>query len=508
MPLVVASCLLLVFILFLLTKRNKEYLLLCGLALSLVVYLVFVLMYIAKKGGIGSSLRTVLFLTDSFRTILQYARLTLAQQGYGLAVGRYLFPWMFLLVALYYSSDPHIEWLRTHTWVVAVLPALSLVLYYPYVFIHVIRAQMMQRAVMFLSLFWVAAYLVLGVFLLLREPRNVRIRYIRTTTILRCTMLISVAALFALYCPQDPAQVYLFYRDDYMAYRGLWYLNPYLSPATYIVVLITNVVSLVMGAVAMMSVARMEWSEDQNDVRLQRKYDAASMGSSVFVHGIKNQLLANRVLCKRLNEQLESEAPDPELLRNYARQLTDNNEGLLTHVNELYKSFKSNALTMRQCSLGRVVDGAVQDLFQKYPAAQVELDVPDDLFVLADETHLRAAIVNVLANGWEATLATGEPRPLSVFCYEKQRVNGICIRDQGVGISQYELNKIFEPFYSSKNSNSNWGLGLYYARTILKKHMGSMKIESTYGAGTSIYMLLPKLLPEHIRSNKRKRGTA
>ena len=508
MPLVVACCLLLVFVLFLLTKRNKEYLLLCGLALSLVIYLVFVLMYIAKKGGIGGSMRTVLFLTDAFRTTLQYCRLTLAQQGYGLAVGRYLFPWMFLLVALYYSSDPHFEWLRTHSWVVAVLPVLSLVMYYPYVFTHVVRAQVVQRGVINLSLGWVIAYLLLGAFLLLREPRNVRIRYIRTTTILRCTMLISVAALFALYCPQDPAQVYLFYRDEYMAYRGLWYLNPYLSPATYWVVLITNVVSLVMGAVAMMSVARMEWSEDQNDVRLQRKYDAASMGSSVFVHGIKNQLLANRVLCKRLNEQLESDTPDPELLRNYARQLTDNNEGLLTHVNELYKSFKSNALTMRQCSLTRVVDGAVQDLFQKYPTAQVELDVPDDLYVLADETHLRAALVNVLANGWEATLAAGEPRPLAVFCYEKQRMSGICIRDQGVGINQYELNKIFEPFYSSKNSNSNWGLGLYYARTIIKKHMGSMKIESTYGVGTSIYMLLPKLLPEHIRSNKRKKGPA
>ena len=39
-------------------------------------------------------------------------------------------------------------------------------------------------------------------------------------------MLLSVTALYALYCPQDPAQVYLFYQDAYMAHRGLWYLNP------------------------------------------------------------------------------------------------------------------------------------------------------------------------------------------------------------------------------------------------------------------------------------------
>ena len=47
------------------------------------------------------------------------------------------------------------------------------------------------------------------------------------------------------------------------------------------------------------------------------------------------------------------------------------------------------------------------------------------------------------------------------LAYEKQRVNGICVRDHGVGIGKYDLGKIFDPFYSSKNSNSNWGLGLY-----------------------------------------------
>ncbi len=101
MSLVVASCLLTVFAIFWATKRKKEYFLLCALAASLIVYLVFTLMYIAKKGGIGGTLRTILFLTDGFRVRLQYTRLTLWQLGYGLAVGRYLFPWLFVVTALY-----------------------------------------------------------------------------------------------------------------------------------------------------------------------------------------------------------------------------------------------------------------------------------------------------------------------------------------------------------------------------------------------------------------------
>ncbi|MFR1786513.1 MAG: hypothetical protein ACLSWY_11380, partial [Ruthenibacterium lactatiformans] len=218
---------------------------------------------------------------------------------------------------------------------VSIPPGLALVLYYPPVFLFVARDSAVQKWLIYLSLGWIAAYLALGTVLLVAEPGNVRIRYIRTSAVLRCVMLLSVTALYALYCPQDPAQVYLFYQDAYMAHRGLWYLNPYLSPATYGVVLAANMVSLLLGSVSMMSVARMKWSEGQDDVRLQRKYDAASLGGSVFVHGIKNQLLANRVLCKRLAEQLDADQPDLEALRSYAQQLLENNAGLISHVEEL-----------------------------------------------------------------------------------------------------------------------------------------------------------------------------
>ena len=471
---------------------------------ALIVYLVFTLMYIAKKGGIGGTLRTILFLTDGFRVRLQYTRLTLWQLGYGLAVGRYLFPWLFVVTALYYFSHPKLGWLRRHAWVTAIPPGLALVLYYPPVFLFVARDSAVQKWLIYLSLGWIAAYLALGTVLLVAEPGNVRIRYIRTSAVLRCVMLLSVTALYALYCPQDPAQVYLFYQDAYMAHRGLWYLNPYLSPATYGVVLAANMVSLLLGSVSMMSVARMKWSEGQDDVRLQRKYDAASLGGSVFVHGIKNQLLANRVLCKRLAEQLDADQPDLEALRSYAQQLLENNAGLISHVEELYKSFKSNALSMRRCSLTVIVQGAVEGLQKKYPAARVETQLPEGLYVLADEAHLRAAITNLLVNGWEATVSAGKTEPIAVTCYEKQRVNGICVRDHGVGIGKYDLGKIFDPFYSSKNSNSNWGLGLYYVRTIVKKHMGTLKVESIYGSGASFYILLPKILPE--RAQKRGKG--
>ena len=70
--------------------------------------------------------------------------------------------------------------------------------YYPPVFLFVARDSAVQKWLSYLSRGWIAAYLALGAVLLVIEPGNVRIRYIRTSTVLRCVMLLSVAALYAL----------------------------------------------------------------------------------------------------------------------------------------------------------------------------------------------------------------------------------------------------------------------------------------------------------------------
>lgn len=497
MPLIVAAGLLIVSAAFSLLKRQRGYFLLTGLSASLFVYLLFTLIYIAKKGGIGAQLSFVLFVTSGFRSFLQYLQLTLPQLGYGMAIGRYLFPWLFLLTALDQSSTVRRMGLHKFVLPTGVLPVLTLILYHPNIFLTIASNGDRQRIAVGFAAAWVFGYLILGTAILLRGMRSTRIRYIRNLELIVRVLLISIAVLFAVYAPQDPAQVYLFYRETYMSSLGLWYLNPYLSPAMYLVILFVNTVSLLLSIFSMMTVAKMEWSETQDDIRLERKYDIARTGGGVFMHGIKNQLLANRVLCRRLNEALEADTPDLEQVRQCARQLSDNTDGMLSHVQELYKSLKSNSLSMRLCSLDEIIAGAVQNLSKKYPSAAAEVSPPCGLSVLADPAHLQSALTNLLINGWEATLAAGRSDPLRLGVQEKNTFLVISVQDNGTGISKYDMKKIFEPFYSSKSSNSNWGMGLYYVRTIVKRHMGTLKVESSYGKGSCFYVLLPKLLPEH-----------
>ena len=70
------------------------------------------------------------------------------------------------------------------------------------------------------------------------------------------------------------------------------------------------------------------------------------------------------------------------------------------------------------------------------------------------------------------------------------------VADQGVGIPPEEAGRIFEPFYSHKNSNYNWGMGLYYVRAIVKSHLGLLRMESRPGEGSQFFVMLPRYEPK------------
>lgn len=219
---------------------------------------------------------------------------------------------------------------------------------------------------------------------------------------------------------------------------------------------------------------------------LQRKFDAANMGVSVFVHSMKNQLLANRVLHKRIKSALAEPEPDLEKLRQYSAMLDETNEALLQRMEELYQSVKAKSLYLSVVPAARVAEKAAERFRHKYPEGRIEVQAPEDVKILADTVHLAEALYNLLTNGWEAIVmagCTGPDRTVRLRIYNERLYTVIEVADQGPGILQEEQKRIFEPFYSSKNSNQNWGMGLYYVRQIVKSHLGHLRVESKKGRG-------------------------
>lgn len=139
----------------------------------------------------------------------------------------------------------------------------------------------------------------------------------------------------------------------------------------------------------------------------------------------------------------------------------------------------------------------------KDPVLSVELDLPEDLaHVSIDEGQMKQVFSNLIINAKEAMpsggtlsvrgenyrVAADDNSPVREGSYVK-----ISIHDTGVGIPSENLAKIFDPYFTTKDTFSKKGLGLGLAvcYSVIKKHHGLITVDSELGRGTTYHIYLP-----------------
>lgn len=122
------------------------------------------------------------------------------------------------------------------------------------------------------------------------------------------------------------------------------------------------------------------------------------------------------------------------------------------------------------------------------------LDFADDLpAVQADGEALKQVILNLLINAVQAISETGTVTIATAADKTTDEVV-VTVRDDGIGIAPEDLEKIFDPFFSTKPMGT--GLGLAMVHRIMDAHRGSISVNSTPGAGTTIVLRLPRVQPQ------------
>jgi PAS domain S-box-containing protein len=125
------------------------------------------------------------------------------------------------------------------------------------------------------------------------------------------------------------------------------------------------------------------------------------------------------------------------------------------------------------------------------PRIKVELSVAPDLgTVWADPTHLRSALLNLAINARDAMPSGGNLRLEADYANSSKDTLVFRIADTGTGIAQDDLNKVCEPFFSTKGLNGT-GLGLSMVHGFAKQSGGDLHISSELGKGTRVQLSLP-----------------
>jgi len=115
----------------------------------------------------------------------------------------------------------------------------------------------------------------------------------------------------------------------------------------------------------------------------------------------------------------------------------------------------------------------------------------ENLFIKGSQQEFKQLIINLIKNGIEA-MPNGGKLAVSGFAGANDEVV-VSIKDHGVGISQSQLKRLGQPYYSTKTRGT--GLGLMISFDIIKRMQGKIEIESKEQVGTVITLLFPKMLP-------------
>ena len=231
---------------------------------------------------------------------------------------------------------------------------------------------------------------------------------------------------------------------------------------------------------------------EKSRTRLLRTEKMATLGrlAAGVAHSIRNPLTSIKMRLFSLEKSLDlapTQKEDLEVISEETRHID-------TIVRNFLEYARPSKLRMQKISPSELIDMNLQLLRHRFKSYGVSVErkrstpLPE---VLADPDQLKEVFVNILINACEAT---GEGGSITIteeleVVQPLGDVAVIRIHDNGPGIPADLQEKVFEPFFSTKEDGT--GLGLSIAVRVIEQHGGRITLESSEGSGTTFVISLP-----------------
>lgn len=170
---------------------------------------------------------------------------------------------------------------------------------------------------------------------------------------------------------------------------------------------------------------------------------------------------------------------------------------LKTHAKQLLNLGRPGPDHEKVLDLREIVKGtlAMLDLAGKTKYVQVETSLPDcDVPVTVNQTRIEQVFINLVGNAADAILGMEKrARKIRVVVEPPDGEGRVpCrIEDEGPGMSPKQLERIFEPYFTTKAREKGTGLGLPVVKNIIESYGGALNVESSPGRGTTFTFDLP-----------------
>lgn len=214
--------------------------------------------------------------------------------------------------------------------------------------------------------------------------------------------------------------------------------------------------------------------------------------AAAIAHEIRNPLNYINLTLDHLRSSL---APEDEVKRatflRLAEQLKSEVARINRHITDFLKYSRPTTLDLQPVDLKIEAEDALRIVEVQASEKGVETRVETEAnvpSVMADRDSMRSVFTNLLINGLQAIDGEGGNIVIRISSEDGGRAR-VDVTDTGRGIAPENISKVFEPYYSTKDTGT--GLGLAIVRKAIEDHGGTVSVSSKVGSGTTFTIMLP-----------------
>jgi nitrogen fixation/metabolism regulation signal transduction histidine kinase len=209
----------------------------------------------------------------------------------------------------------------------------------------------------------------------------------------------------------------------------------------------------------------------------------------VIAHEIKNPLTPIKLSTERMYEKFLSQSKDfPAVIKSTVDTVLNEINTLQRLVDTFHKYAKFPDPVLRPEPVNEVIE-SVCSLFSFSHAPIIRNFAPDLPLIKMDKGQVREVLSNLIKNAAEAIAETGRSGEIAVSSVRDGAMVRIRVADNGCGIAPENLEKLFQPYFTTKKGGN--GIGLALAERIISLHGGGISCQSRAGEGTTFDISLP-----------------
>jgi signal transduction histidine kinase len=203
-----------------------------------------------------------------------------------------------------------------------------------------------------------------------------------------------------------------------------------------------------------------------------------------IAHEIRNPLASIKTFTELLPEMYDDPAYRKEIVSCIPQEITRLDK-LIKELLEYARPQRANKIV---CNVKNIVDSLLPffKYNQTFKHISYNIQINNTIAVWADEHQLKQIFINLLRNASDAFFEQGS---ITISAKSEDKKITISIQDNGSGIPNYLLDKIYEPFFTTKEKGT--GLGLFIVYQLVRENQGYLEIKSIENVGTQVLLTFP-----------------